>query len=304
MVELEVVPPFRLDLTAWALRRRARNRMDVWEDNRYRRALLVDGIGMLAEVAQFGTSSEPRLELSVSAPPSALSRARLDAVRQTMASSLGLGVDLTAFYRLARRDPRLAGLARRFRGLKPPRFPRLFEALANAVACQQLSLEVGIELLDRLTAAYGRPAAADGLVRAFPEPGDVAAVAPAELRKIGFSNRKAAVLVALAAAADSGQLDALDLAGLPRPAATAALSALPGIGRWSAEYVLLRGLGRIDVYPGDDVGARNKLRTFMDLSGPLDYDSVAQVTSAWEPFAGMLYFHLLLDGLASRGFVS
>ena len=303
MVELEAVPPFRLDLTVWALRRRARNRMDVWEDNRYRRVLRVDGIGVLAEVAQVGTRDEPRLEVSVSAPPSALTGARLDAVCQTMASSLGLGVDLTAFYRLARRDPHLAGLAPRFRGLKPPRFSSLFEALANAVACQQLSLEVGIELLDRLTAAYGRPAAADGSLRAFPEPSDVAGVAPAELRKIGFSNRKAAVLVDLAAAADSGELDALALATLPRSAATAALMALPGIGRWSAEYVLLRGLGRLDVYPGDDVGARNKLQAFMDLSGPLDYESVAQVTSAWAPFAGMAYFHLLLDGLASRGFV-
>jgi DNA-3-methyladenine glycosylase II len=67
---------------------------------------------------------------------------------------------------------------------------------------------------------------------------------------------------------------------------------------------LLRGLGRLDVYPGDDVGARNKLRTFLCLPEAPDYATVSRVTAAWDPFAGMVYFHLLLDGLAERGSLS
>ena len=63
---------------------------------------------------------------------------------------LGLQIDLGEFYRLAAGDKRLETLVEQFRGLKPPRFPDVFEGLVNAIACQQLSLTVGIELLNRL----------------------------------------------------------------------------------------------------------------------------------------------------------
>jgi DNA-3-methyladenine glycosylase II len=65
--------------------------------------------------------------------------------------------------------------------------------------------------------------------------------------------------------------------------------------------VLLRGLGRLGVFPGDDVGARNKLQRFMGLAHPPDYDEICRITDAWQPYAGMVYFHLLLDGLSRAG---
>jgi 3-methyladenine DNA glycosylase/8-oxoguanine DNA glycosylase len=68
---------------------------------------------------------------------------------------LGPDIDLGRFYRLAEADPLLRPLADRFRGLKPPRFPSLFECLVNAFACQQLSLTVGIRLLNRLAETHG-----------------------------------------------------------------------------------------------------------------------------------------------------
>ena len=74
-------------------------------------------------------------------------------VRQTLDRVLGLGIDLAPFYRLAAREPRLDALAGRFHGMRPPRFPTIFEALVNGIACQQLSLEAGLSLLDRFVAA-------------------------------------------------------------------------------------------------------------------------------------------------------
>jgi DNA-3-methyladenine glycosylase II len=76
---------------------------------------------------------------------------------------------------------------------------------------------------------------------------------------------------------------------------------LHGIGRWSAEYILLRGLGRLHVFPGDDVGARNNLARWLGLKPPLDYDAVGRALSRWQPYAGMVYFHLLLDRLEAAG---
>jgi DNA-3-methyladenine glycosylase II len=81
----------------------------------------------------------------------------------------------------------------------------------------------------------------------------------------------------------------------------ARLCALRGVGRWTAEYVLLRGLGRLHVFPGDDVGARNKLQRWLGLLEPLDYDGVQRTLAKWQPFQGLVYLHLLLKALQLEG---
>ncbi len=87
-------------------------------------------------------------------------------------------------------------------------------------------------------------------------------------------------------------------------AAIERLTDLRGVGRWTAEYVLLRGLGRLHVFPGDDVGAHNKLRRFFHIDTRLDYDSVKRLVARWHPYAGMVYFHLLIESLSESGVVS
>ncbi len=199
----------------------------------------------------------------------------------------------------------LGPLARRMRGLKPPRFPSVFEALVNGIACQQLSLAVGIHLLNRLTAAHGRPAIQDPAgPRTFPDPDQLARVQPDELKRHGFSATKARTIVATARAIVAGELELESLEQLDDAAAIERLTRLRGIGRWTAEYVLLRGLGRLNIFPGDDVGAHNKLRHFFDIVTPLDYESVKQLVSRWHPYAGIVYFHLLLESLSDTGLVA
>src|SRR5690606_20988722 len=65
--------------------------------------------------------------------------------------------------------------------------------------------------------------------------------------------------------------------------------------------VLLRGLGRLTMFPGDDVGARTNLARCMKRRKPLDYDRVRQLARRWQPYAGFLYFHVLLQSLAEAG---
>jgi DNA-3-methyladenine glycosylase II len=76
-----------------------------------------------------------------------------------------------------------------------------------------------------------------------------------------------------------------------------------GVGRWTAEYALLRGLGRLHVFPGDDVSAQKRLARWLGRRRPLDYAGVQRAAEEWQPYAGMVYFHLLLDGLTERGVV-
>jgi 3-methyladenine DNA glycosylase/8-oxoguanine DNA glycosylase len=161
------------------------------------------------------------------------------------------------------------------------------------------SLTVGSHLLNRLTAAHGRAASDDPTdARAFPEPTALASLEPEALKRHGFSMTKARTIIATARAIATGDLDLEGLHRLDDAAAVERLTRLRGVGRWTAEYVLLRGLGRLHVFPGDDVGAQNKLKRLFAIETPLGYEAVRTLVARWQPFAGVVYFHLLLDSLS------
>jgi DNA-3-methyladenine glycosylase II len=300
---IEPVPPFRLDLTAWALRRRAHNAIDRLDSGRYRRALTVGRGAVALSVSQDGSRDEPRLSVALAGASGdprvgATAGAALDHL-------LGLTIDISGFAAMAAGDPLLDRLAERMRGLKPPRFPTVFEALVNAVACQQLSLTVGIHLLSRLTATRGRPVSDAGdSLRAFPGAPELAGATPEELRRLGFSLTKARTIIDVARAITSDTLDLETLDTLDDQEAAARLTSLRGVGRWSAEYVLLRGLGRLHVFPGDDIGAINNLKRLLNIEERLDYPSVERLVARWHPYAGVVYFHLLLESLCDAGAVA
>ena len=297
---LDPEPPFRLDLTVWALRRRPENQVDFWNGETYSRVLIVQRKPVLINVTQIGRRDAPRIEVTA---PGARSGAK-DAIVSALERLLGLRSDLADFFELAAKHPRLHELAARFRGMKPPRFPTVWEGVVNGIACQQLSLTVGIMLLNRLAAACGLAVERrDGVRYAFPGPEDLAVAAPEAVRSLGFSAAKTRALIGPALEIAERRLDLESFTSLGNGQAVSRLMELSGVGRWTAEYTLLRGMGRIDVFPGDDIGARNNLERWMHLRKPLDYGRVARVIAKWKPFGGLIYFHLLLDRLATTGYL-
>lgn len=303
--ELTVQAPFRLDLTVWALRRRAHNDVDRFDEGVYRRVLPLGARTFETAVRQTRGGTSPRLAVELTGRGSPPSDAVEAEARSVLRQVLGLDVNIGGFYEVAERDQRLTVLAARFKGMRPPRFASMFEALVNAVACQQLSLTVGIHLLNRLAAGYGPTLTVAGADTAgFPEPDRLAGIDPGELRPLGFSAAKARAIVKLAEQMESGQLDFAALEDASDDAACAALMGIPGVGRWSAEYTLLRGLGRLQVLPGDDVGARNNLKRRFGLSPAAGYSEVAALSESWWPYGGLVYFHLLLDALSDAGTLS
>jgi DNA-3-methyladenine glycosylase II len=300
--ELKPTPPFRLDLTVWTLRRRPDNVVDHWDGTTYRRVLSLPAGPLEVSVTQMTSPEAARLKVVLAG------QHRRAAIRTAVTSALdrllGLRIDLTDFYKFTANDQLLGPLARRFRGMKPPRFATLFEGVINAIACQQLTLTLGINLLNRLAMAYGNAfGERDDAVHAFPRPEELAPLSIMDLRRLGFSRLKSRAMIELAQAVVEGHLDLEGLVTLPDDEAVNRLSELRGVGRWTAEYVLLRSLGRTHVFPGDDVGARNNLRRWLRLPQPLDYQRTRRALSHWSDFAGLVYFHLLLNRLDEAGYL-
>ena len=296
--DLRPASPFRLDLTVWTLRRRPENLFDRWDGTTYRRVLITDDKPFEIAVTQLGEN------LRVTVTGARLTSSLKNKVTAALERLLGIRIDLQKFYRLSEKDQWLKPLANQFQGMKPPRLLTPFEALVNAVTCQQLTLTMGIRLLNRLTEAYGLALRTEtGVVHAFPHPQDLANADIEDLRKMSFSYQKARYLTNISRLIVDGELNLDVITQLDDKEAVARLCELKGVGRWTAEYVLLRGLGRTHIFPADDVGARNNLQRWLDLSGTMTYDNTREALSHWDGYGGLVYFHLLLKSLTEKGWI-
>lgn len=253
-------------------------------DGRYRRALSADGSVAIVEVSQLQSDT-----LDVRITGSARKRSL-----QLIATMLGTDVDLRDWYRRVKQAPWLARLAKELRGLKPPRYPELWEALCHGIVFQQLSIVAAAAIMRRFVERFSKPIASSSVVLyPFPRPEAITGARMSALQSVGLSRMKAAYLKDAARSILSGSISAASIETLPTDKAVAALQTIRGIGRWSAAVVLLRGFGRLDVFPPLDAGASRSMKL---LSANPRVDA-AKLLQALDGSRGMLYFHLLLGSM-------
>lgn len=296
---LATAAPFHLEATVRVLQRRPTNLVERWEDGRYRRVLAAGGGLALVEVANRGTIDAPDVRLAVR--HGTLSPAAGAALRRTVRRMLGLDVDPVPLRDLAESEPRLRPAARALRGMRPPRFAGIFEAFANVVPFQQVSLDAGVAVVRRLVERFGESLEHDGRRwHAFPTAQAIAGARLASLAACGLSRQKAETLRRLAGAVERGEIDEEKLARMDSEEAMRLLMEHKGIGPWSAGLVLLRGLGRLDVFPPGDVGAARGLGRLLRLApGP----SLDRIIRRFGDRRGYLYFCSLGGSLLSKGLV-
>ena len=291
--------PFHLEATVRVLQRRPGNRVDAWEQGRYCRILdTAPGLAWI-DVENRGSIDRPDVRYAVRTTRlSSAHRARLEG---TLRRVLGLDVDPAPLQRLAHAERRLRAAAHALRGMRPPRFTGLFEAFASVVPFQQLSLDAGVAIIGRLVERFGTPLEQDGRrLYAFPAAETIAGTRVERLKQCGLSARKAETLRFLAKTIASGELSEQDFCGLSSADALRFLTELPGIGPWSASLVLLRGLGRLDVFPPGDVGAVAGLRALMHLRAGA---SLERVIERFGDYRGYLYFYALGGRLLAKGLI-
>jgi DNA-3-methyladenine glycosylase II len=267
----------------------------------YRRLLLVDGQLALATVTDKGTTAQPRLQVQLQGPR------KTDLERPEFAAQLrhilGTELDLKPFYRLARKNELLAPLVTRFRGLKLNASPTVFESLVMAVLSQQVNLTFAHSIKKELVETFGTKWRVNGKTYyTFPEPERFAAETADRLRRFRLSQAKAGTLVRLGQAFASGLLTQEELAALPDEQVVERLTQIKGIGRWSAETCLMRGLARVDAFPGGDLGVIKYLA--QGLLGKAEQASEAEMRAfaePWRPYRGLALIYCYAELVRRRG---
>lgn len=284
--DVRVAAPYRLDLTVSVLRRLSNNLVDIYTaDGRYLRALPGVAGPTVVSVRQRSAGS---LVVEISGDQVS----GLATVRRV----LGTERDVSDFSVHAQRVAWLAPLVARMAGTRPPRYPSLWEGFVNAIVFQQISLYAASAIMGRLVTALGDGTVWDGVpLVVFPGADRLLEASEASMRALGLSASKVDTLRRAADAVATGALAECMLEEQTSEDAAQLLCRIKGVGPWTAAVTLLRGLGRLDVFPGSDSGVAASLA---HVTGKrIDAESVARRLGSQR---GMLYFYLLLARLEAR----
>jgi DNA-3-methyladenine glycosylase II len=271
VAHLALPEPYAFELSTARYRAFGTDLANLWHESGLHR--VVDGQEVRITEARGGVDVEP-LE------------AEMEPVVRKL---LGAEFDLDEFYGFAAGDPVLAGLAGELRGLRPPIAVEPFESLVTSITAQQVSLHAAFAIRNRLIERFGVRA---DHAYAFPTRERLAVADPEELFALGFSRRKAEYVTGLA----RSDLDLHALALLPDDEVKAALTALPGIGEWTADWFLARHLARPRAWPAGDLGVRKAVSRFYADGRDLTTDEVRAIGERFDPFQN-LTAHYLLAGL-------
>ena len=193
-----------------------------------------------------------------------------------------LSADPARIATVLKADPLLRVLVEQRPGLRIPGTWDVFESGVRAIVGQAITVEAGRTIVGRLVECAGRRIASDGLTHLFPTP---EALVDADLQAAGLSRVRAEALRAFARAVRKG---AIDPDGSIEQLVEV-LTGLPGVGAWTAGYIVLRGLGAPDGFPSGDLILKRQAGA---AGAPLTARELDARAERWRPFRGYAVLHL------------
>jgi DNA-3-methyladenine glycosylase II len=286
---MNVDGPFDFERSAGLFARTARNLSDVFDNGVYYRVLYVEERSVLVLVSSIGTIQNPTLLVEVHPRID-----KLKSLNETLRKMFACSSDFGKFHALAKKDRVMLQISKNLVGLRPIAPPTIFEALVIAITEQQISLDAAMAIRCRLIEKYGERIQMKGRTYyAFPTVKTLANANGNGLRNVGLSTRKAEYIKSLSKQLEERELDFEKLRNLADDSAIDALMQIRGVGRWTAEYVLIRGMGRINSLPADDMGIQRAVSEAYFHGGKVTSMDVRRIMRKFAPCSGIAAFYLM-----------
>jgi len=258
----------------------------------FRRLLPVRPAALLT-VEGSGSPAAAVLHVRLEGPGAHTPAARREATR-VLDRALGVSTDVRPFERRFRDDPLLGPAIRRFRGLRVAGAPTVWEALVHAVLAQQINLSFAGSIRHALVEAFGRRARIGGTTYFdFPRPEAIGAAGARGLAGFRLSRGKRDTLLRLARAFAGGRLREEDLDRLSDEEVVERLTRIRGVGRWTAEVAMLRGMGRPDAFPAGDLSIVKYLAVgLLGRDAPATEREMRELSETWRPYRSLALVYM------------
>jgi DNA-3-methyladenine glycosylase II len=291
---LRPVMPFCLDCTAQIFEN-GDKQLRSFAGGVFQQTLKVKGNLVLAQVASNGNLKKPLLTVTLKSNKPITPEDKA-AAKEAIKYIFNLDFDLGSFYRDIAGDSVMSTIAKQFCGYKFPTTLTTFEGLVDSIVEQQISIKVARTIEERLARKFGDKLELDTeSFFSFPSAKNIAAASISDIQQVGLSKRKAEYIYNAAQLIDSDKLD-LEAMKNQKDASKviAELDEIKGIGVWTAELTLLRGMQRWDVLPADDFGIRRVISNYYCSGKPIKAVEAREIAKKWGKWQGLAAFYLIM----------
>jgi DNA-3-methyladenine glycosylase II len=291
---IKPVPPFSLDLTAQIFGS-GDTHVRSYIGGVFQQVFQVNENHVLAKLTNKGTTEQPLLTIELHSNRPIASTDKQEAL-QAIKRIFSLDLDLNIFYKDVENDHVMRQITPQLYGYRFTTTLTVFESLVDAIAEQQISIKVARIIEERLAVKFGEKLEIEKeTFFAFPTPNNLAEACISDIQGVGLSKRKAEYIYNAAKMIVDSKLD---LQQMKKEAdakqVIAELDALKGVGVWTAELTMLRGMHRWDVLPADDFGIRRAISAYYCSGSPIKTAEAREIAKAWGKWRGLAAFYLIV----------
>jgi DNA-3-methyladenine glycosylase II len=294
--ELSSIPPFDFNLSARSFST-GDAQIQKYKNGKYWQIIRVKGSLVHLSVRGLGTVDSPLLLVKLQ------SRKELSASDQKVALDtvrfiFNLQLDLNSFYEEVQNDKILTKVVQHLRGLKTISTATPFEALVLSIIEQQISQKTAHRIEQKFVKQFGDVLQIDGdSYYAFPAPGKLASARTTELREFGLTQRKAEYICEASQKVADSTLDFEKLRSYDDVNDIInELRKIRGIGIWTAQMTAVRGLQRLDYYPGGDLGLRRVVSYYYCRGRKVTNHQINKIAEKWGTLKGIAKSYIMAAG--------
>ncbi|MGQ9722000.1 MAG: DNA-3-methyladenine glycosylase 2 [Candidatus Jordarchaeum sp.] len=290
---IKAVLPFDFELSA-SIFSEGDKQIRRYENGKFYQVIRINNKLVLISAKSSGSRDEIKLLVDLESNEEISNRDRKK-IREVIYTIFNLELDLEKFYQDVKKDKIMSMLTQKLRGLKIPTTPTVFEALVDSIIEQQISLRVAHSLERKVTKTFGDILKVDDQVYyVFPTPQKIASATVEQLRECGLSYKKAEYIRDIAKMIAEGTLDLEKFKDYENiDEIINDLSKIRGIGVWTAELTMLRGMQKFEAIPADDLGLRRVISHYYCNDRKISGEEARRIAQNWGKWKGLAAFYLI-----------
>jgi len=291
---ITALAPFRFDFSCEIFAdgdKQIRN----YENGNFWQVIRLNGKLILTTIKDASTVYKPKVSVELKSNREITAEDTKKA-EKTVKALFSLNLDLKPFYETVKGDKIMAHLTRKLWGLKIPTTPTVFEALVDSIVEQQISLKVANSIENRIIKKFGDALNLEQAVYfAYPTPQQLASVSAEEFRQCGLSFRKGEYIKGASKLIAEGKLNLEKLKNFESSdQIIKELDEIRGIGVWTAELTMLRGMQLLEALPADDLGLRRVISRYYRDGKVISSAEARQIAKGWREWKGLAAYYLVV----------